>query len=87
MMFRYFRELLQTLKLIEGHLEKLAACVGSTKYDYENRRPCVTTQRWNDIRNDTTSGWAVHKCEFVKSSGGALYHSPRAVAGGAWLST
>jgi len=43
---RYFRDLLATLKLIEGHLEKLASCVGKSGRHYD--RPTLSVKNWKD---------------------------------------
>jgi hypothetical protein len=46
-MIAYFRELLDTLKRIEKHLEKLAMCVSTDHHRYVDRAS-LSTKHWND---------------------------------------
>jgi hypothetical protein len=46
-MINYFKELLQTLKKIEQHLEKLASCVQTSHRNYGDR-VSISTKHWND---------------------------------------
>lgn len=46
-MIKYFKELLQTLKQIEKHLETLASCV-RTEHHSHGDRSSISTKHWND---------------------------------------
>lgn len=46
-MFNYFKDVLATLKRIEEHLAKLAACVRESDRDYGDRGS-ISTKHWND---------------------------------------
>lgn len=46
-MFRYFRDLLDTLHRIEKHLEVLASCVRENPRAHGARR-YISTGHWND---------------------------------------
>jgi len=45
----YFRDLLETLKRIEKHLELLASCVRSNDNRHGDRRS-ISSKHWNDWR-------------------------------------
>lgn len=46
-MFNYFKELLETLKLIEQHLKKIAGCVREDHHNHGDSRS-ISTKHWND---------------------------------------
>lgn len=46
-MISYFKELLETLKRIEGHLMLIAGTVKSNRRDYGDRSS-ISTKHWND---------------------------------------
>lgn len=43
----YFKELLETLKKIEKHLELLSSCVKNSSRGYGDSK-CISTKHWND---------------------------------------
>ena len=46
-MIKYFKELLETLKRIEAHLDLLSACVKKSHRDYGDDMS-ISTKHWND---------------------------------------
>lgn len=46
-MIRYFKELLDTLKKIERHLDKIAACVKTNAQQHGDRNS-LSIKHWND---------------------------------------
>jgi len=46
-MFKYFKDLLSTLKKIEQHLSRIASCVKENHHDFGDRNS-ISSKHWND---------------------------------------